>query len=236
MMAKRRTVVLPDYPPPLLRPRGNHWSGTDIDECLDALALHYQLDGRFSELPSRIGDTSESKELQLWMGLAWGLMRDFVPAFGEEKPKAGRPKEIHTKVDYLFPHAHGARLVQIVGALRRLLDDRNLPSTNTAAYSQLLKILKKSPAPLWRYGKFREVSAFQQAWKGIPEDVRDNPNSFFPLHLPQLKFPKALHLEVVAGGRGRSILAMEHMAAYLKRESMERLFEILPPVPSELPK
>jgi hypothetical protein len=29
---------------------------------------------------------------------------------------------------------------------------------------------------------------------------------------------------------------MKHMAAYLERESMERLFEILPPVPSELPK
>jgi hypothetical protein len=234
-MAKRRTVVVPDYPDILLTPRGSHWSGADIDECLDALAVHYRLNGRFSKLPAQI-ITSESEELRLWMGLAWGLMHDFVPAFGKEKPKVGTPKQIHTKVDGVFPHAHEARLVQIVGALRRMLTDRELPSTNTAAYNQLLRILKVSPAPLWRYGKYRKVSAFQQAWKNIPKDVRDKPNSFFPVHLPQWDFPKALHLEEVAAGRGRSILAMQHMAAYLKRESMERLFGILPPVPSELPK
>ena len=40
-----------------------------------------------------------------WMGLAWGLMRDFVPAFGKEKPTVGTPKQKHTKVDGVFPHA-----------------------------------------------------------------------------------------------------------------------------------
>ena len=110
-----------------------------------------------------------------------------------------------------------------------------MPSTNTAAYKQLLRSLKVSPAPLWRYGKCRKASAFQQAWKDIPKDVRDRPNSYFPLHLPQWDFPKEAHLEVVDAGRGRSIFAMQHMAAYLKRESMERLFEILPPVPTALP-
>ena len=124
------------------------------------------------------------------MGLAWGLMRDFVPAFGKEKPNVGTPKQKHTKVDGAFPHAHEARLVQIVGALRRILTDRERPSTNTAAYNQLLKILKVSPAPLWRYGKHRKVSALQQAWKDIPKDVRNRPDSYFPLHLPQWDFPK----------------------------------------------
>jgi hypothetical protein len=240
-LAKPRTVVLPDYPPSLLKLASlfkppDHSRHDICEQLLDSLAEHYRLDGRFSDLPpSKPGDLPD-KELQLWMGLAWGLMRDFVPAFGKEKPKVGTPKQKHTKVDGAFPHAHEARLVQIVGALRRILTDRERPSTNTAAYNQLLKILKVSPAPLWRYGKHRKVSAFQQAWKDIPKDVRDRPNSYFPLHLPQWDFPKELHLEVVAAGRGRSILAMQHMAAYLKRESMERLFEILPPVPSELPK
>ena len=235
---RRRTIVLPDYPEILLTPRGNHWMGSDIDQCLDALATYYRLDDRYTDLPARIGDVSfmEDKELMFWMRLAWGLMQDFVPAFGKEKPKVGTPKQMHTKVDALFPHAQEARLVQIVGALRHMLKERQLPSTKIAAYNQLLKILKKSPAPLWRYGKLTKASAFQQEWKAIPKDVQDNPNSYFPLHLPQMKFPSTLHLQVVAAGRGRSILAMEHMAAYLRRESLERLFRILPTVPSELPR
>ena len=61
------------------------------------------------------------------------MMRDFVPAFGGEKPTAGRPKEEHTKVDWNFPHAHEARLVQIVDAIRRLLTAGDVPSTNTTA-------------------------------------------------------------------------------------------------------
>jgi hypothetical protein len=243
-LPKRRTTVLPDYPPNLLKP--TDYSRAEVfEQLLDSLAEHYRLDGRFSDLPAtkpgpppKPGDASffANRELRLWMDLAWRLMCDFVPAFGKEKPKVGTPKQKHTKVDGAFPHAHEARLVQIVSALRRILTDRELPSTNTAAYNQLLRILKVSPAPLWRYGKHRKVSAFQQAWKDIPKDVLDKPNSYFPLHLPQWDFPKELHLEVVAAGRGRSILAMKHMAAYLERESMERLFEILPPVPSELPK
>jgi hypothetical protein len=197
-MAKRQPVVLPDYPQILLTPRrgGGSWDGKHIDDCFDALADHYRLKCRFSDLPSHIGVLPD-KETKFWMGLAWGLVRDFVPAFGKEKPKVGTPKQIHTQVDGVFPHAHEARLVQIVGALRRMLTDRELPSTKTAAYNQVLRILKVSPAPLWRYGKYRKVSAFQQAWKSIPKDVRDKPNSYFPLHLPQWDFPKKLHLEVV---------------------------------------
>jgi hypothetical protein len=58
----------------------------------------------------------------------------------------------------------------------------------------VIKILKVNPAPLWRYGKYRKVSAFQQAWKDIPKDVLNNPNSYFPVHLPQWDFPKMTSL------------------------------------------
>ena len=201
-MAKPRTVVLPNYPPTLLTPRGKSWNGKDIDDCLDSLADHYRLDCRLSEIPPFTAGRVIDKELMFWMGTCMGLMRDFVPAFGKEKSKVGTPKQNHTKVDGLFPHAHEARLVQIVDALRRILTDRELPSTNTAAYKQLLRILKVSPAPLWRYGKYRKASAFQQAWKDIPKDVRDRPDSYFPLQLPKWDFPKEAHLEVIAAGRG----------------------------------
>ena len=50
-MAKQRTVVLPDYPSILLKPMGHSWSGRQIEECLDALAVHYGLDGLFSSCP-----------------------------------------------------------------------------------------------------------------------------------------------------------------------------------------
>jgi hypothetical protein len=242
-MAKRRTVVLPDYPEILLTPgyfRGKYFDqGKAYEELLDALFQHYDIGPAKEKESERVrvrnilGRDDDHNERMA--RLAWRLMLDLLPAFHEPR-KVGKPKQDHTQKEYQFPHAHEARLVQIVDALRRMLKERKLPSTRAAAYNQLLKILKRSPAPLWRYGKLTKATAFQQEWKAIPKDVQDNPNSYFPLHLPQWDYPLALHLEVVAAGRGRSILAMEHMAAYMKRSSMERLFEILPRVPSELPK
>jgi hypothetical protein len=215
-----------------------------FEQLLDSLAEHYRLEGRFSDLPPpkpgpipTPGDILyfPNKELRLWMGLAWGLMRDFVPAFGDKKPGPGKPKQKHTQRQALFPYAHEARFVQIVRALRDLLDKKEMPVTNQAAYRQLIRILRSNPAPRWLYGHLKEPNAFAQVWKSVPDGVKDDPDSYFPLHMPQWDFPKELHLEVVDAGRGRSILAMQHMAAYLKRKSMERLFEILPPVPAALP-
>jgi len=234
-MAKPRTVALPDYPPSLLKPT-DYSRGAVFQQLLDLLAEHYRLGGRFSDLPdSKPNDPLPDKELDLWMGLAWGLIRDFVPAFGDKKPGPGKPKQKHTQRQPFFPDAHEARFVQIVRALRDLLDKKEMPVTNQAAYRQLIRILRSNPAPRWLYGHLKEPNAFAQAWKSVPDGVKDDPDSYFPLHLPQWDFPKEAHLEIVDAGRGRSILAMQHMAAYLKRESMERLFKILPPVPAALP-
>src|ERR1043165_6706617 len=120
-MAKPRSVPVPDYPPILLSPMGSSWHGDQIDKCLDALAEHSKLDSRFSELPATgFGQRDSDQESKFWFGLAWALMRDFVPAFGKEVPKVGAPKKQHTKIDPLFPTAHDARLVAIAGAPRRM--------------------------------------------------------------------------------------------------------------------
>jgi hypothetical protein len=125
-MAKTKSVPLPDYPSILLFPLGSSWRGSDMDKCLDALADHYKLDMRFSELPvTGLSNGFSDKESELWFNLAWALMRDFVPAFGKERPRAGTPQQEHTKIEPMFPHAHEARLVQIVGALRRMRSDRD---------------------------------------------------------------------------------------------------------------
>ena len=77
-MAKQRPVVLPDYPPILLKPVDQSNMAV-TDQLLDALADHYRLGCRFSDLPIENDVTSfrQNKELQLWIGLAWGLMRDW---------------------------------------------------------------------------------------------------------------------------------------------------------------
>src|SRR5262249_47362546 len=80
----------------------------------------------------------------------------------------------------LYPHAHEARLVQIVIALKRLLAAANRPATNQAAFKALLQMLKKRPAPQWRYGRIKKATALTQAYKGIPKRVRSNPAQFIP--------------------------------------------------------
>jgi hypothetical protein len=139
-LAKPRTVALPDYPPSLLKPT-DYSRGEVFQQLLDLLAEHYRLGGRFSDLPdSKPNDPLPDKELELWMGLAWGLIRDFVPAFG--KKKYGRPRKSYTGFQF-----HGARLVQIVRAVRQMLQEKGLPSTRLDTFEEVIRILKKKPAP-----------------------------------------------------------------------------------------
>jgi hypothetical protein len=233
-MAKRQTVVVPDYPSILLTPID--WSsGAVFDKLVDALLAHYKL----APLPPPSGplfDPATDHELDKRMAsLAFCLMQDFVPAF--QKPrKVGAPKQDHTRKEWLFPSAHEARLVQIVGALRELLAKKNLPSTNKAAYEELVRILRKNPAPHWRYGKLRKASAFAQAWKLIPKDVKDNPDSHFPARLPQIApMPPAPDFDAMGSLTGPKVwAATQYMAVYFRHSALERLSQILPSVPSEL--
>jgi hypothetical protein len=164
-MAKRQPVVLPDYPQILLTPRrGNSWDANHIDDCFDALADHYRLKCRFSDLPSPIGVLPD-KETEFWMGLAWGLVRDFVPAFGQKK--YGRPRG-----SYTAPWLHGARLVQIVRAVRQMLKEKGLPSTTPNTFEEVARILKKKPAPRWQYGSLTKPSSFAQEWKKLPRHIK----------------------------------------------------------------
>jgi hypothetical protein len=235
-LAKPRTVALPDYPPSLLKPT-DHSRGEVFEQLLDSLAEHYRLDGRFSDLPPpKPGDVSflPDKELRLWMGLAWGLIQDFVPAFQEER-KVGAPKQARTRRVWLFPHAHEARLVQIVAALRQLLDERSRPATNLAAYKALRRILEEHPAPNWRYGKLKSDAAFAQEWKKIPKHVKDDPDSHFPRRLPDLPpLPPEPDYEATPTTGAAVWAGMIYMRRYFRRSTLERLSRDLPEVPSKL--
>ncbi|WP_147147605.1 hypothetical protein [Reyranella soli] len=182
-MTKRPTVVLPDYPPILLAPIDLNNSKA-ITQCLDALAIHYHLNPPFGGFftptfnhPYAQQKVSKEEMHDRWIRLAFCLMQDFVPALRKRR-KGGRPKMPPTRVDY--PHAHAARLVQIVLALRRMLAAKGMPSTNIAAFKQLAWLLKKDAAPEWRYGNLKKASAFAQAWKSIPKSVKDRPDSYLP--------------------------------------------------------
>ena len=185
-MAKRRTVVLPDYPPILSTPMDLN-NNKAVAQCLDALAIHYGLNppfgGFFSPALSNpyigFAEQKVSKEEmhERWARLALCLMWDFVPAFRKRR-KGGRRKKLHTRHDH--PHAHAARLVQMVVALRRMLAAKRMLSTNVAAFKQIARTLRKQPAPEWQYGKLTKASAFAQAWKSIPKSVKDRPDSYLP--------------------------------------------------------
>ena len=156
-----------------------------FQQLLDSLAEHYRLDGRFSDLPPpKLGDVSffADKELQLWMGLAWGLIRDFIPAFG--KKKYGRPRKSYTG----FPF-HEARLVQIVRAVRQMLKEKGLPSTTPNTFEEVVRILKKKPAPRWRYGSLTKPSSFAQEWKKLPRHIKKTRISTFRFIQPHFIHP-----------------------------------------------
>lgn len=186
-MAKRRTVALPDYPPILFTPIDLK-NNKAMAQCLDALAIHYRLNPPFGGFFSptfhdnpyvKLSGQNASKEEmhERWTRLALCLMWDFVPAFRKRR-KGGRRKKLHARHDH--PHAHAARFVQLVVALRRMLADKGMPSTNIAAFKQIARILRKEPAPEWQYGNLTKASAFAQAWKSIPKSVKDNPDSHLP--------------------------------------------------------
>jgi hypothetical protein len=209
-LAKPRTVALPDYPPSLLKPT-DHSRGEVFEQLLDSLAEHYRLDGRFSDLPpSKPGDVSflAGKELQLWMGLAWGLMRDFVPAFG--KKKYGRPR-----ASYTATWLHGARLVQIVRAVRQMLKEKGLPSTTPDTFEEVVRILKKNPAPRWRYGSLTKPSSFAQEWKKLPAHIKKDPDYYIPLHPSPVR---------------KGAISFPEMERYLELV----VFRDLPPIPTKL--
>lgn len=171
-MAKRKTVILPDYPAILLTAGAGD---KNASQCLDALAIHYGIaskDGRFLDKPF--------EEFQKrWAHLAVCLARDFVPAFRIPR-KGGAPKQSRTQGHWLYPRAHEARLVQIIAALRKQLRSRAMPATNKDAYRALIRILNEKPAPKWRYGLMRKTASFAQAWKSIPSHVKSAPEAYLP--------------------------------------------------------
>jgi hypothetical protein len=174
-LTKPRTVALPDYPPSLLEPT-DYSRGEVFEQLLDLLGEHYRLSGRFSDLPDpKPNDPLPGKELDLWMGLAWGLIRDFVPAFG--KRKSGRPRKSYTGFQF-----HGARLVQIVRAVRQMLKEKGLPSTRLDTFAEVIRILKKKPAPRWEFGSLTKPSSFMQEWKTLPGHIKKDPDFYIPIH------------------------------------------------------
>ena len=111
------------------------------------------------------------------MGLASGLMCDFVPAFGEKK--YGRPRKSYTGSRF-----HKARLVQIVRAVStKCWKEKGLPfDLCEIPLRKLVRILKKNPAPRWRYGQpHQTVSSFAQEWKYLSLDyIKKNPHYLHP--------------------------------------------------------
>jgi hypothetical protein len=180
-MAKRRIqVVVPDYPRELFK--AVDWNDRQaVSGCLTALAYHYDIISPFDDEEVDFLVSDDDEMLERWKNLTLSLLRDFVPAF-RVKRRGGTPKQQHTRLRTIDPHAHQARLVQMVFALRDILRTKGRPSSKFDAFKELVRILKANPAPLWRYGKLTKASSFAQAWKDIPHDVRKNPDRYIRYH------------------------------------------------------
>lgn len=179
-MPKRRTVTLPSYPALLLE---TGKANEKFPRYLDAVAVHYGITGPYG--PPRgfpIGDPPIL--MAAWRDLAVHLLSDFVPAFRGIR-RGGAPRQGHTQRPPLAPHAHEARLVQMINELRSQLRTKGMPSTNAAAYRALIRLLASKPAPQWRFGKLKTTSSFAQAWKAIPQTVKQNPELFLPQRAPK---------------------------------------------------
>jgi hypothetical protein len=174
-MAKRKSVALPNYPAILLAPVELD-NPVELQKCMDALAVHYHLNPPFGGFYDA---SSQEELLRRWIDLTVRLLSDFVPAFRVRR-KGGAPKQPHTQIVWQHPHAHEARLVQIVIAFRKMLHEKDMPSTNRDAFKEVLRNLKQKPAPMWRFGRMTAVSALEQAWKAIPAAVKANPDSYLP--------------------------------------------------------
>ena len=220
-MAKRRPKVLvPDYPPILFK--AVDWQDAEaIKSRIDALATHYGLNPAKALLDPDFFDSSSEIMAQRWKLLTFHLLCDFVPAFRIRR-KGGAPKRRLPSLT-LFPHAHEARLVQIVIALKRLLAAASRPATNQAAFKELLRHLKKHPAPQWRYGSITKTSALTQAYKQIPKSVRSSPEQFIPPPPPD---------GLLGVNVSKPIAANERIVAVSFLAGIELV--ALPPVPDSL--
>jgi hypothetical protein len=171
--------------------------------------------------------TTNEEMAERWRDLAIYLMRDFVPAF-RTGGKRGAPKQAHAHEPPGYPNAHAARLVQIVFALRGLLKAKDLPASKRDAFKRLVKILKKQPAPRWRYGRLQTVGAFEQEWKSIPKSIRENPDQY----LPPLRSSTSAALDPVPLAKNRRD-RLGPLRNFL-REWERDMWTAIPPVPNEL--
>ena len=96
-----------------MTPGNARTSDNSLFQCLEALGLHYRLNSSFGGF---IDDSLTKDEMgNRWLRLSMALMADFVPAF-KIRRRGGAPSWVQRRNSPAYPHAHAARLVQIVVA------------------------------------------------------------------------------------------------------------------------
>jgi|FEC22Drversion2_1045045.scaffolds.fasta_scaffold00665_22 hypothetical protein len=142
-----------------------------------------------------------------WADFAFAVIREYVPAFMVARPSGSRKKP-HQERGIAWPHAHEARLVQLVKHFQNENIRLGLARTRPEAFK---KVAKHSNGYHWKYKDLKKPGAFAQEWKKIPADVKENPSRFLPP--PQLRY---------RGG----VVPIE-----IVQPEFERLQRVLPPVP-----
>lgn len=166
-MAKRR-----GYPSVLLKTSAAQGSATAYSRCLDALAQHYNL-----PVPFEKEGLPPPEMAKRWELLAMSMAVDVFPAF-QDRSEAGAPSRV--KRSSIWPHAHEARLVEWVIALESRPNSNAQKLTRMAAFGEIIALLKRNPAPHWKYGRYTKAASLAQAWKLVPDSVKLAPAAFIP--------------------------------------------------------
>jgi hypothetical protein len=184
--------------------RGAAYSAGKLDvRFVLALAKRYNIE----PIERRIGQGPAAIS-GFWFDLWFAVASECVPAFRTRR-QGGAPRKQHRQSGSAWPYAHQARLVQLVDKFREENIRLDLPRTRPTLFA---RIVRHSKGYSWRYKDLKEASSFEQEWKKIPREVRQNPARFLP---PQ-KLPR------YKGGL---------VPTHLVKPEFERLQQVLPPVP-----
>lgn len=160
------------YPSVLLKTSAAKGSAAAYSRCLDALAQYYNL-----PIPFEKEGLPPPEMAKRWELLAMSMAVDVFPAF-QDRPEAGAPSRV--KRSSIWPYAHEARLAEWVIALESRPTPDGRKPTRMAVFGEIIALLRRNPAPHWKYGRYTKAASLAQAWKLVPEWVKLAPAAFIP--------------------------------------------------------
>jgi hypothetical protein len=111
-----------------------------------------------------------------WFDLWFAVASEYVSAFRTPR-RGGAATKQHRQRGSAWPYAHEARLVQLVQYYRDENRRRGRSHTRPTLFAEIAKHSKEYP---WKYKDLKKPSSFEQEWKKISAQVKQNPANYLP--------------------------------------------------------